>query len=249
MDAAGPYLKHVQAPPRTVGHHRLEMKVEINGQQVPLICSCFVPKNYSPTGQPSPMMLFLHEYNTIGTPYKDLVLHGPDTVLEKKGNELFRDNFPFVIFSPQIPAGLGDWNQKPVADAVLRAVDELAKAMNVDKTRIYATGLNEGGVAVVQMAAGAPTKFAAIAPIIATFQLPNSPTNNASPLAEVGGLKDLPNWTLVGDASVMTSLKTMYQGKAMWKLTATEKLTAENVSNVYKNKDLYDWMLAQKKAK
>ena len=150
MDAAGPYLNRAQVPPRTHGHYRLIMPVPINGQQVPLVCSVFVPKNYSPTGQSSPLMLFLHEYHTIGMPYKDLVLHGPDAELEKKGNDQFKANFPFIVLSPQIPAGLGDWGQKPVTDAVQQAVADLSKAMNVDKARVYATGLNEGGAAAWQ---------------------------------------------------------------------------------------------------
>src|SRR5207248_1524785 len=114
------------------------------------------------------------------------------------GNEAFKNNFPFVVFSPQIPAGLGDWNQKPLQDAVLKALDEFVKGMNIDKSRIYLTGLNEGGAAAGQLALAAPAKFAAIAPIVALGQLPNSPTNNMSLPAEAASLATLPNWTMVG---------------------------------------------------
>jgi predicted peptidase len=247
MDAAGPWAKHKQTPPRTQGHYRLSMDVEINGQPVPLICSVYVPKDYSPTGAASPMLLFLHEYDTIGMPYKDLVLHGPDAELERKGNEAFKDGFPFIVVSPQIPAGMGDWQQKPILDAVMRAVDELAGRMNIDKSRIYASGLNEGGAGIAQLAMGAPDKFAAIAPIIAVGQLPNSSTNNMSLPGELGALKDLPNWTQVGDGGVAGSLKGMFEGKPAWKLTEIKGLPVESWSTMYKNQELYDWLLKQKK--
>ena len=232
MDAAGPYLSHQQVPPRAPGHYRLMMAVQINGQPVPLVCSVYVPKAYSPTGSPSPLLLYLHEYNTIGTPFKDLVLHGPDAELEKKGNELFKSNFPFVVVSPQIPAGMGDWGQKPVTDAVLKAVDELVKSMSIDKNRVYATGSNEGGIAAWQMALDAPGTFAAVAPIVSIGGL-NAPGN-----ADAG--KDLPLWVIAADPN---PLKHLFEGKPQWKLTAQDGTTA------YKNKDLYDWLLAQKKTK
>jgi predicted peptidase len=248
MEAAGPYARQAQSPPRTQGHYRLVLPVDINGLKVPLICSTYVPKSYSPTGQPSPMILFLHEYNTIGTPYnKDLVLHGPDAELERKGNEAFKNNFPFVVLSPQIPAGLGDWNQKPLQDAVLKALDDFVKGMNIDKSRIYVTGLNEGGAAAGQLAVAAPGKFAAIAPILAMGQLPNSPTNNMSLPEAAAALKDLPNWTQVGDGGVANSLKGMFEGRTAWKLTEIKPLGVESWSMVYKNQDVYDWMLKQKK--
>ena len=232
MEAAGPYAGHQQVPPRAPGHYRLMMPVQINGQPVPLVCSVYVPKSYSPTGSPSPMLLYLHEYNTIGTPFKDLVLHGPDAELERKGNELFKSNFPFVVVSPQIPAGLGDWGQKPMTDAVMKAVDELVKSMSIDKSRIYATGTNEGGIAAWQMAIDAPGTFAGVAPILAIGGL-NPPGN-----ADAG--KDIPTWIIAADVN---PLKGLFEGKAQW------KLTGDATDHVYKNKDLYDWMLNQKKAK
>jgi predicted peptidase len=251
MEAAGPYLQHKQAPPRSPGHYRLSMEVQINGQPVPLICSLYLPKNYSPTGQAAPLLLFLHEYNTIGTPFKGLTLHGPDAELEKAGNEAFKSSFPFVLFSPRLPAGLGDWSQKPIRDAVLKALDELTKNLNVDKSRIYATGLNEGGAATGPFALEAPAKFAALAPILAAYSFPNSTTNNASLPGETANLKDVAVWAQCGDASVLNALKPEFVSHPEWKITATaEKVNAaEALSTLYKNPELYDWLLKQKRTK
>ena len=132
MEAAGPWAKRSQVPPRTAGQYKFEMPVTINNQPVPMICSMFVNKAYSPTGSKTPLLVFLHEYFTIGMPVGDQVLHGPAAMLEAKGNELFKQNFPMAVLSPVIPAGMGDWGQKPVQDAVIVAVNDLLKAMNLD---------------------------------------------------------------------------------------------------------------------
>jgi predicted peptidase len=168
-------------------------------------------------------------------------LHGPDAELEKKGADQFKANFPFIVLSPQIPAGLGDWGQKPVIDGVQQAVADLSKAMNVDKTRVYATGLNEGGAAAWQMAINAPDKFAAIAPII--------PTSGFTAPGGSEAIAKIANWTMAGDPGVLGGLKGMFEGKAEWKLTPTEKLTDATLSTVYKNQELYDWLLKHTKAK
>jgi hypothetical protein len=39
----------------------------------------------------------------------------------------------------------------------------------------------------------------------------------------------------------------MFEGKAAWRLTEIKPLAVENWSTVYKNQDLYDWLLKQKK--
>ena len=39
MEAAGPYARQVQSPPRSQGHYRLVLPVDINGLKIPLICS------------------------------------------------------------------------------------------------------------------------------------------------------------------------------------------------------------------
>lgn len=236
MAAAGPYLSRKPAWPRAPGLYRMPVPVEINGQQVPLICSVFVPKGYSPTGAPSPAMLFLHEYNTIGSTYKDVSLHGPTVELQKKGDELFQKSFPLVVISPQIPVGMGDWGQKPVIEAVMRALEEMSKSMNIDKSRIYATGLNEGAAAAWQLAIDAPGAFAAVAPIVVAGGVV-SPNN-----LDAG--KEMPTWLFAPDPN---ALRGMFEGKTAWKLTGVSKAEVENLSGVYGNKDLYDWMLKQKK--
>ena len=236
MDAAGPYLSRKQVFPKTPGFHRVNIPIEITGQPLPLICSVFIPKTYSPTGAPAPAMLFMHEYNSISMAYKNIPQHGPITELAKKGNELFQASFPMVVISPQLPVGMGDWSQKPVRDGVLHALEEITKSMNLDMQRLYATGLNEGAAAAWQIAVDAPTMFAGVMPIVVNGGV-ISPNN-------IDAGKDLPTWLIAPDPG---SFKGMFDGKTAWKVTAAPKLEGENQSSVYKNKDLYDWLLARKK--
>jgi predicted peptidase len=232
MDATGAYASRKPAVPQAPGHYRLSTSFDLNGQPVPLYYNVYIPKGYSSTGPPAPAILFLHEYNTIGTGLKETVAHGPEAELEKKGNEQLKAGFPFVVISPQTPGGLADWSQKPVMDAVMKALDEAGKSMNLDKTRLYVTGLNEGAGAAWQLAANAPDRFAAVAPIVAAGGV-NSPGN-------LDALKDVPTWAIVPDVN---PIKGMFDGKATW------KLTSENPAVAYKNQALYDWLLKQVKIK
>ncbi len=244
MEASGPYLNRKQELPRTAGHHRVVVPVQINGQGTPMVCSVFVPKGYSPTGtKRAPMLVFLHELHTIGVPWKDVVLHGPEALMEEKGNEGLRDGFPFVVVSPMLPAAVGDWKTPDIAKGVLKCVDELSKEMNVDKGRIYATGLNEGGMGVWQLAMADPGRFAAMAPVIAKGAF--APPGNAGEV-----LKNVANWTFVpqSEQGTLDAVKNAFKAwKAETKLTPVGAKTVAEQNGAFASKELYEWLLKQGK--
>lgn len=239
MDAAGPFAQQKPAMPRTPGHYRVVIPADIGGVSWPIQCGVYVPKGYTPTGtKRSPMIVFLHENHSIGTLAGGAVVHGPAQALELPGNSGMKDDFPFVVVSPMCPIAVGDWSKPETARAVVKCVDELTRAMNVDPTRVYAMGLNEGGAGAWQLALADPKRFAAIVPMVAQGNLP--------PPGEVSAkLKAVPTWAFVpqSEQGVEDATKRATEGFAEAKVTAVGATTLAQQDAAFADKALYDWLL------
>src|SRR5687767_11220391 len=73
-----------------------------------------------------PLMLFLHGAGERGTNLSLVAVHGPPKLIKQK-----RD-FPFIIVSPQCPAG-EHWSNETLA----ALLDHVTRKYNVDTNRIY----------------------------------------------------------------------------------------------------------------
>ena len=69
-------------------------------------------------------------------------------------------DFPFILVSPQCKR---DRWWEPISLSAL--IDEIEEKYNVDRKRIYLTGLSMGGFGTWDLASYSPERFAAIAPI------------------------------------------------------------------------------------
>ncbi len=101
-----------------------------------------------------PLLLFLHGAGERGSDLNLVQRHGPPRLINEG-----RD-FPFVVVSPQCPAGRW-W--EPFELAAL--VDAIVQQHRIDESRLYVTGLSMGGFGTWALAAHQPQRFAAIAPI------------------------------------------------------------------------------------
>jgi predicted peptidase len=128
-----------------------EMKTNIKGEINYLL---FLPRNYSETGSPSPMIVFLHGMGQRGNNLERVKKFGPPAIVEKN------PDFPFVLISPQCPDGKW-WD----CSLLKGMIDEVVRKYNVDKTRIYLTGLSMGGYGTWDLAMNYPEYFAAVAPV------------------------------------------------------------------------------------
>jgi poly(3-hydroxybutyrate) depolymerase len=75
----------------------------------------------------------------------------------------------FVIIAPSF--GFGNWRQPGGCEAVLRAIEDAASQVDIDRSQIYLTGLSNGGLGVSQLAAAHPDLFRGlilISPVIDT---------------------------------------------------------------------------------
>jgi predicted peptidase len=114
----------------------------------------FQPKSYSDKGAPVPLIVFLHGSGESGHDLEKVKKWGPPAIVES------HPDFPFMVVSPQAPQPNG-WD----VDALKAMLDEVLAKYNVDRSRIYLTGLSMGGYGAWEMAMRYPDYFAAIAPI------------------------------------------------------------------------------------
>lgn len=101
-----------------------------------------------------PLLLFLHGSGESGDDLDLVRVHGPPRILSE-GGEL-----PFIVVSPQNPNWI-PW----MPEVLLGLLDQVTHDYAVDEDRVVVTGLSMGGKGTWDLAAAAPERFAAIAPI------------------------------------------------------------------------------------
>jgi len=196
----------------------------------------YVPKDYDKS-KPTPLMLFLHGAGERGTDINKVKMHGPPKQIAA-GKE-----FPCIVVSPQCPSGI--WWQEFELMALL---DDVATKYNVDPDRIYLTGLSMGGFGTWQLAAYAPRKFAAIAPICGGGE-----TFWAKQIAHI------PTWVFHGDKdgaipvarseAMIAALKKVPEEMkyAEAKFTVYPGVGHDSWTQTYDDPEFYKWLFAQKR--
>lgn len=192
-----------------------------------------LPKGYQNKGpKKTPLLLFLHGAGERGDDLKLVKKHGPPRLIEEGRS------FPFVVVSPQCPSGQW-WKMDP-----LRALlDHILACHNVDRSRLYLTGLSMGGYGTWALADACPGVFAAIAPICGPFVYLNSEH-----------FKDLPVWCFhgamdpvvpVGDSVRM--VRTIREAGANVRFTVYPDAAHDSWSEPYSKPELYRWLLAHRR--
>lgn len=115
----------------------------------------YVPKAYADdVTRRWPLLLFLHGSGERGDDLAKVKVHGPPRQLDGRGD------FPFVVVSPQCPAG-----QRWQADALAALLDDVSRQLRIDPDRVAVTGLSMGGRGTWDLAMSYPERFAAIVPV------------------------------------------------------------------------------------
>jgi predicted peptidase len=212
--------------------------VEALNRQIAKSISCdyllSLPKGYGEKDQQWPLMLFLHGAGERGSDLNLVKKHGPPKLIEQG------KDFPFIVVSPQCPAGVW-WPER--LDTLTALLDEIESKYAVDPGRVYLTGLSMGGFGTWALASRYPDRFAAIAPIcgggmrIMTF-----------------GLKDVPVWAFHGAKDKVVPLKESEEMVAAIKARGgNAKLTVypaaghDSWTETYNNQELYDWFLKHRR--
>jgi predicted peptidase len=114
----------------------------------------FLPEDYGATRRVWPTILFLHGAGERGSDLDIVKRHGPPRIAEE------RPDFPFIVISPQCPE-----NEFWSSDFLIGLLNEVEANYDVDRDRIYLTGMSMGGFGAWDLASRQPERFAAIAPI------------------------------------------------------------------------------------
>ena len=192
----------------------------------------YVPKTLPDSGYP--LLLFLHGSDERGNDLSNLKSKGPPSFLDKK------QDFPFVVLSPQCPEGR-EWDTQNL----LALLDHIEASLSIDKSRIYVTGLSMGGFATWNLAQVAPERFAAIAPICGGGNLDRICIMRDVPVWAFHGAKD----TAVPYEESERLVQRLKEFGSDVKYTLYPDAGHDSWTKTYENPELYDWLLSKSKNK
>src|SRR6202035_2544327 len=148
------------AGPLQPGTSWLDFPITVGGKPAKMPFAVYLPNSIAP-GERLPLLLYLHRDEERTTDQSMIFDWGSDT--DPRRDPSARNRFPMIGLSPQCPNGK-QWSDPEVIKGVLGLMDDLAKKLPIDADRVYATGMQMGGLGAWQMAIAAPDRFAAIAP-------------------------------------------------------------------------------------
>lgn len=192
----------------------------------------YLPKDYEKQAS-WPLMLFLHGAGERGDNLEIVKKHGPPKLIAAG------KDFPFIVVSPQCPKG--KW-WEPIELVAL--LDEIGGKYKVDPNRIYVTGLSMGGFGSWRLAAYAPERLAAIAPICGGGETYWTKEFVHLPVWAFHGAKDT-GVPLERSQAMVDALK---KNGGDPKLTVYPEAGHDSWTATYDNPEFYEWLLAQKRA-
>ncbi len=194
----------------------------------------YIPADYAGAKEPLPLVVFLHGLGERAPEIEKVKKHGPPKLIARG------KPFPFICISPQCPAK--SWWPKETK-ALVALLDEIGAKYNVDKDRVYLTGLSMGGFGTWALAIDQPKRFAAIAPIC----------GKGDP-AKVARIKHVPTWVFHGAKDRTVPLKASEDMvEALKAAGATPKFTVypdaghDSWTATYASDDFWKWLLAQRR--
>ncbi len=195
----------------------------------------YYPEDYETSSDEKfPLLLFLHGGGESGDSLVAVKRNGPPKLIAQ-GKQ-----FPFLILAPQNPNQKKWWNTR----AVNQLLDSIVENNNIDKNRIYLTGLSRGGGAAWEMVVQYPDKFAALAVVCGMTPVPYAAWID----------KEMPIWVFHGeeDASIPISeseamVKRLKEMNYDVKFTKYPGVGHDSWVKAYNTEALYTWFIEQKR--
>lgn len=247
-----------------IGRNRMNLVVDkfknyiyqsTDGKKLPY--SLFVPENYNPN-ETYPLVVFLHGAGERGFNNQMQLKANEGAVVW--ASELVQSNNPCFVLAPQCPqesAWTRLFDNKPFEpseylEMVHEVITKLVEEYNINRNRIYLTGLSMGGFGTWALAMAHPETFAALVPICGW----GDPEK-----AEL--IADIPTWVFTAEDDpvvkvdgVRAIVKALEELGAPVKYTEYEKgvvspplaLMAQwSWVPAYKNQRMIEWMFSQVK--
>lgn len=198
----------------------------------------YLPGDYHEGGGTHwPLMLFLHGRDESGNDVNLVKRHGIARVVEES------EDFPFITVSPQCPSST-DW--VALVEPLMSLLNAVTREFQVDRQRIYLSGLSMGGRGTWALAVEYPETFAALVPICG--RVPDVDQF----LEKVKVLKEVPTWVFHGAKDSRVSVQNsdsivaaLSQVQANVRYTVYPEADHDSWTETYNNPELYRWLLNQ----
>lgn len=230
--SAGPHVPQDPRPPVEKGFILKTLRHNDADRQYVV----YIPREYDAIKK-WPTIVFLHGMGECGTDGLKQVGQGIGTAVMANPAR-----WPFIIVMPQKPDTRQAWAEH--AEMVIAMLDATSASYAVDPTRVYLTGLSQGGNGTWTIGARYPERWAAIAPICGY--------GNPSEIAP--GLKSMPIWCFHGEAdSVVPLARSTAIIDALKALGASPRLTTypgvghNSWDKAYRDEALPQWFLEHQK--
>lgn len=223
-----PNLTKAEDKPGTQQTAKLDTQVKVQMGYL-----LYLPKDYDKQ-EKWPLVMFLHGAGERGDNLDLVKVHGPPK-LAAAGKD-----FPFILVSPQCPKDMW-W--EPIELVAL--LDDLGSKYKVDADRVSVTGLSMGGFGAWRLAAYAPQRLAAIAPVCGGGEPYWARQFAHLPVWAFHGAKD----NVVPQERSTAMVEALKKEKATPKFTVYPDAGHDFWTETYNNPELYAWLLAQKRAR
>lgn len=190
----------------------------------------YLPEEYSTDDRSFPLVIYLGGGSQSGDDLNKLKTYGVPFYIEQ-GHE-----YNFIVASPQCPKNKY-WTEEDWFDSLYA---DLMSKYRIDTTRIYVTGISNGGFGTWQVAMDHPDMFAAIAPLCGGV--------NDKDTSNICSLKDLPVWTFHGTADNMIPIsetERIVNKLAVYGHIKFTRLQDEGhgIQYLYEDNRIFDWLL------
>lgn len=207
--------------------------VEVTGKQVKYVV--YVPRTYDPA-KPMPAIIFLNGMGECGTDGFKQLSAGLGTAIMVNP-----DKWPFIVMFPQKQHTHGKWEEED--DMVMAILEKTRREYSINDSRLYLTGLSQGGHGTWTIAAKHPDLFAAIAPVCGWGD-----ESIAKALAK------MPIWVFHGDQDEAVKVQSAYDMQK-WlqacggtcQMSIYPGVGHNSWDRAYREEDLAQWFLKHKK--
>lgn len=150
------------------------------------------------------------------------------------------DRFPCVVVMPQCPGDSG-WNER--GDIIDEAIARSLAEFNIDKRRIYLTGLSMGGYGTWDYGAKHPELFAALIPICGGGKTTDAPALAKVPIRVFHGGAD----NIVKPAASRAMVEAVKKAGGNIEYTEYPGVNHNSWDKTYGDPEVIKWLLAQKR--
>ena len=197
-----------------------------------------VPPGYHLFSGKRPLLIYLHGSGEVGKQVTDLIQSDPSNWSQ---GYVRSSDYPFITVMP-VSAQYG-WDPDRL-QVLVKELTSNRDRFTIDETRVYLTGYSMGGFGTFHTAEKYPNLFAAIAPVAGGGDI-----DKADQLAEI------PIWAFHGDADSVVAYsgsKEMIDaiqecGNTNIRLTTFHEAGHGIALDVYRNPQLYQWFLQQRR--